>query len=81
MTHEVVVDVHVAPPGVAVAVYPEIGAPPSSDGEDHVTATDPFARVTPTDSGDPGTVAGVPSALASETPPDPKRFAAVTVTV
>ena len=45
---------HVAPPGDAVTVYPEIASPPSSDGADHDTVTSPSPRTPDTPVGAPG---------------------------
>ena len=47
------------PPGVAVAVYEEIGSPPVLDGTDHDTVAPPTTLAAVTLVGAPGVVAGV----------------------
>ena len=71
--------VQVAPPGLAVAVYPVIALPPLDDGADHPRATWPLPAVAPVRIGAPGAaVAGVADS-ALEAAPVPTALAAVTV--
>src|SRR3954453_8338651 len=69
---------HVAPPGLAVAVYEVIVEPPSEAGADHARATCPSPRVAEVNVGAPGNVAGV-AVSAFEAGPAPTKFLAVTV--
>ena len=80
--------VQVAPPGLAVTVYPVMAAPPLLVGTVQVTvacgvaplATPPtFPAATPV--GAPGTVAGTAGAEAADTAPVPAALVAVTVNV
>ena len=58
-TAEVAPDVDaVAPPGVAVTVYPVIAEPPLDAGADHDTVAAAFPATAPTPVGAPGTVGG-----------------------
>ena len=69
---------HVAPPGLAVAVYDVIVEPPFEAGADHARATWPFPRVAEFNVGAPGNVAGI-AVSAFEAGPGPTKFFAVTV--
>ena len=73
-----VVVVQVAPPGLAVAVYPVIGLPPVDDGALHARATWPLPEVGVRPVGAPGTVAGVAD-TGDDAGPVPTAFVAVTV--
>jgi hypothetical protein len=46
----------VSPPGLAMAVYPVIAAPPVDDGADHLTVAAVSAAAAATPDGGPGTV-------------------------
>jgi hypothetical protein len=70
--------VHVAPPGLATAVYPVIGLAPSDTGADHESETCPFPGVVVFNVGAPGTVRGVAD-TEFDAGPLPAAFAAVTV--
>jgi hypothetical protein len=82
-THVVVgaVEVHVAPPGDAVTVYPVIGEPPDDTGAVHETVTWAFPGVPDTPVGAPGTVRGVTAADAADAGESPAAFVATTVNV
>jgi len=72
------VQVHVLPPGLDVAVYPVIGAPPFDGGADHETATWASPATAVTLVGAPGVVDGVTGADGCEPGPVPRAFVAVT---
>ena len=72
--------VHVAPPGLTVTTYDVIAEPPSDDGADQSTATQPLPGVVEPMTGAPGTVAvlaGGPGRSA-DLGPSPIRLTAVT---
>ncbi|MGB7962837.1 MAG: hypothetical protein WCF12_07760 [Propionicimonas sp.] len=71
--------VHVMPPGLAIAAYPVIGAPPSDTGGVQVTSAEalPAAALTPV--GAPGTVRGVTSSDGSDCAEVPATLPATTV--
>ena len=71
----------VAPPGLAVTVYPVIGDPPSEDGGAQVTVAWALPAVAETLVGAPGTVIGVTAADNSDAGLVPRAFIAVTVKV
>jgi hypothetical protein len=71
MTQVCSATVQLAPPGVAVAVYAVIGAPPSLVGALHVTVASPLPGVTTTSKGGEGAVAGIVGSLGSLTSLDP----------
>ncbi|MGB7962838.1 MAG: hypothetical protein WCF12_07765 [Propionicimonas sp.] len=78
--HEVSLVVEQLPPsGVAVTVYPVIGAPPSEAGAAQATAALPSPGTAVTRSGAPGTVRGVTSAVGHEGVDEPAALTAVTV--
>jgi hypothetical protein len=80
--HAVVEDVHWAPPGAAVAVYPVTIEPPSEAGAAHETAEAEFRpEVASTPVGVPGTDVGVAGAEATDGAPVPAALVAVTVKV
>jgi hypothetical protein len=81
ITQLVVTDVHVAPPGVAVAVYPVMTDPPSLLGALQVTVSVPSPSVSVGAATAPGAPIGVTAAEAAEEGPVPATFVAVTVTV
>jgi hypothetical protein len=73
---------HVNPPGFDVTVYEVISAPPSENGSDQESVTEPSSTDSiVTSDGDEGTVDGVASADATEAAPVPDAFVAVTVNV
>ena len=74
------VDVHVVPPGAAVATNPVTGDPPSMPGV-HRTVAAPSVAVAATAVGAPGIVNGTTGALAADGALDPTAFVATTVTV
>jgi len=68
------------PPGFDVTVYEVISAPPSENGSDHETVTEPLATDSiVTSDGDEGTVDGTIAADTSEAAPSPDAFTAATV--
>jgi hypothetical protein len=70
----------VNPPGFDVTVYEVISAPPSENGSDHETVTEPLATDSiSTADGDEGTVDGTIGADTSEAAPSPDAFTAATV--
>jgi hypothetical protein len=69
---------HVAPPGLAVAVYPVIALPPSDAGADHDSEAWAFPGVAVLRAGAPGTVRGVAD-RAFDAGPGPATFEATTV--
>ena len=73
--------VAVAPPGVAVTVYPVIAESPSDAGAFHVTVACVSPAVAVTLVGAPGVVAGVTAMDAEEAGLLPLAFVAVTVNV
>ena len=64
---------HDAPPGVAVAVYPVMGDPPSEEGAVHEVTADALPRIAETADGADGATAGV-TALLVATADDPAAF-------
>jgi hypothetical protein len=71
---------HVNPPGFDVTVYEVISAPPSENGSDQETVTEPLATDSiVTSDGDEGTVDGTIAADTSEAAPSPDAFTAATV--
>jgi len=68
----------VAPPGLAVAVYPVMALPPLEAGADHASDTWPLLGVAEFRVGAPGTVRGVAESELDGGPP-PAAFVAVTV--
>ena len=71
---------HVNEPGFDVTVYEVISAPPSENGSDHETVTEPLATDSiVTSDGDEGTVDGTIAADTSEAAPSPDAFTAATV--
>ena len=80
-THDVAPNVsHSAPPGVACAVYPVIGAPPSSAGGVQLIVAIPLPAVAVTAVGAPGRPDGV-TVTGVDAGPSPSAFVATTVTV
>ena len=73
--------VAVAPPGVAVTVYPVIGEPPLLAGAVHDTWAWPLPATAVTAVGEPGIVVGVTAVLADEAGEVPAALVAVTVKV
>jgi len=72
----------VNPPGFEVTVYEVIPAPPSENGSDQDTVTEPLATDSiSTSDGDEGTVEGTIGADTSEAAPSPDAFTAATVKV
>jgi hypothetical protein len=72
----------VNPPGFDVTVYEVISAPPSENGSDHETVTEPLATaLIATSNGDEGTADGTAEPDAAEAEPTPFSFVAVTVNV
>ena len=70
----------VNPPGLEVTVYEMISAPPSENGSDHETVTEPLATDSiVTSDGAEGTVDGTIAAETSEAAPSPDAFTAATV--
>jgi hypothetical protein len=69
------------PPGLAVAVYPPMGLPPSLVGAVQVTVADPMPAVATTAVGAPGTFGSVIAAEGCEAGPVPAAFVAVTTKV
>ncbi len=71
---------HVNKPGFEVTVYEEISAPPSENGSDHETVTEPLATnsIATSEAAD-GTVEGTTSSETSEAEPSPDAFTAATV--
>ena len=77
-----VVHEHVAPPGLAVMVYPVIVEPPSDAGAVHDTTLCSFAPLVPdTLVGTPGVVRGVTALDSLDALLVPAAFVAVTVNV
>ncbi len=75
-----VVHEHVAPPGLAVTVYPVIVEPPSDAGAVHDTTLCAFAPLVPdTLVGRPGVVRGVTALDSLDALLVPAAFVAVTV--
>jgi len=77
IVHDVVAVVHVllVPPLVAVAVYPDIAAPPVKAGAVQLTLNEPLlGTLSATPVGAPGTVAGVTGEEADEEVPKPFVF-------
>ena len=73
--------VAVAPPGLAVTVYPVTGEPPLLAGADHDTSACQFPATAVTPVGAPGTVFGVTAVLADEAVEVPAALVAVAVKV
>lgn len=73
--------VAVAPPGLAVTVYPVIGEPPVEEGAVNDTTTCALPGVPATAVGDPGTAAGVTELDGAEAGPAPAAFVATAVKV
>ena len=73
--------VAVAPPGLAVTVYPVIAEPPLLAGAVHDTAACPLPATAVTAVGEPGIVVGVTAVLGAEAGEVPAAFVAVTVKV
>ena len=74
--------VAVAPPGLAVTVYPVIAAPPLLDGTVKLTTACPLPPKAVTAVGTPGAIeASVTATEALEAEPVPKELVAVTVKV
>jgi hypothetical protein len=73
--------VAVAPPGVAVTVYPVIGEPPLLAGAVHDTAAWLLPAMAVTAVGAPGTVEGVTAVLGADAVEVPAALVAVTVNV
>jgi hypothetical protein len=81
-THEVVVDVHVLPPGDAVTRYPVTTEPPVFVGAVQFTVICVPELEPDSEVGAPGTVAGVRGPVATtEADPEPALFVAFTVNV
>jgi len=77
--HEVSTVTQVNPPGFDVTVYEVIAAPPSENGSDQDSVTEPLATaLIATSNGDEGTVDGTIAADTSEAP-SPDTFTAATV--
>jgi hypothetical protein len=77
--HEVSAVTQVNPPGFEVTVYEVTAAPPSENGSDQDSVTEPLATsVIATSNGDEGTVDGTIAADTSEAP-SPDTFTAATV--
>ena len=72
---------HVAPPGLAVTVYPVIADPPLEFGVAHDTVAWPLPDVAVTPVGAPGTVAGIVEAEGAEARLVPIALVALTVKV
>ena len=82
LPHVAEVSVPVIPPGLDVAVYVVIVAPPFDDGAVHATVTDvALASVAVPIVGAPGTVAGVTALDAVDALDVPAEFVAVVVNV
>ena len=79
--HEVVEVVQLRPPGDEITVYDVTAEPPSDDGADHETTTDPALLTPTTPVGEPGSVAGTTADEAEEAEPAPALFVAATVNV
>ena len=80
--HDVSAVTHTNPPGFDVTVYNDTTAPPSNNGADHDTVTEPSpTESTTTSDADDGTVDGTIDAEAAEAAPVPDTFVAVTVNV
>ena len=71
-------ELHVAPPGLAVATYRVTAEPPFVLGADQESVTCESPGVAELREGGPGTVAGIADSV-FDAPPTPAAFVAVTV--